>query len=113
MNLIINKVMEFEIMHESDCYRIIKIFTCTSVTKSYFTITSNLNTFPFSSVSLILIKVIKYFRNELALIFSCKLIPFKVSIIISKIKCIHDIILVCTVEYRCRNIKSENLCRKA
>ena len=31
-------------MHETDCYRAVKIFTCTSVTQSYLTVTSDRNT---------------------------------------------------------------------
>ena len=40
MDLIINQMMEFQVVHVSDGYRAVKILTGTAITQAYFTITA-------------------------------------------------------------------------
>ena len=38
MDLVVYQMMQFQIMHVSDCYRAVEVLSCTSVTKTNFTV---------------------------------------------------------------------------
>ena len=61
MDLIINQVMQFQVVHVSDRSRTIEVFTCTSVAELYFTGTADRNAFPESTM----VKVLPYLHNHL------------------------------------------------
>ena len=62
MDLIINQVMQFQIVHVTDSYRTVKILACTSVTKTHFTVSGDRNTLPQCSVGFVLIQILHYIR---------------------------------------------------
>ena len=62
MDLIVNQVMQFQIVHVTDGYRAVEIFTCTSVTETHFTVSGDRNTFPQCSVCFVLIQILHYIR---------------------------------------------------
>ena len=99
-------------MHVSDGYWAVKIFTCTSVTQSYFTVTGNRNTFPEFSVITVIRQILQNFRIQNFFIFFLELIPFHIYIVIGKFQGILNIIFICTVKYRCCNIESQCFCSK-
>ena len=95
-------------MHVSDCGRTVEELSGTSVTKLYFTISGNRNTFPQCSVGFVLIQILHYIRCQNVFVFLTELFKiFCIYIVICKFQCILDIILVCAIEYRCGNIKAK------
>ena len=62
MNLIINKMMEFEVVHETDCNSTVKILTCTTITKSNFSVSVDWNTSPLSTICFIFNKILHNIR---------------------------------------------------
>ena len=113
MDLIINQVMQLQVVHVSDRSRTIEVFTCTSVAELYFTGTADRNAFPESTMVKVLAEVFHRIRTKDILILLLECIPFHIYIIICKLQCILDIILVRAIEYRCGNVKAECLCSKA
>ena len=100
-------------MHVSDGYRAVEVFSCTSVSQSYLSISGNRNSLPQFSVSLVLIQELHNFRAKGILIFFTEFFKiFCIYIVISQFQSILDIHLVGTVKYRSSDIESQSLCRK-
>ena len=113
VDLIVYQVMQFQVMHVSDGYRAVEILTGTTVTKSYLTISGKGNSFPKLAVISVLIEVIHNLRKQLFLVFCFELFPGQVHIIVGQIQGIHDIYLVCAIEYRCGDIEAQSFGSKA
>ena len=113
MDLIVNQVMQFQVVHVSDRSRAIEVFACTSVAELYLTGTADRNALPESTVIKVLTEIFHNLRTKDLFILLLECIPFHVYIIVCKFQCILDIILVCAIEYRCGNIESKCLCCKA
>ena len=113
MDLVVYQMMQFQVMHVSDCYRTVKVFTGTSVTKANLTVSGNRNALPQFSMGLVLIQILHNVRSKYILIFCTEL--FKVLcvyIIICQFQSILNVILVCTVKYRSCNIEAKSFCSK-
>ena len=113
MNLIVNQMMQLQIMHVSDRNRAVEIFAGTSVAKPYFTVAAERNSLPQFSVVQMFSQIFDYFRFQGVIVFILEFFPGHVNVIIGNIERIHDIDLVCTIEYRSRNVKSKGSGRKA
>ena len=133
MDLIIYQMMQFQVMHVSDRYRAIKVFTGSTVTKTYLTVSGNGNTLPYSSVISVLRQILHNLRKKLFTMLAGKglscpgltvcgsflslffplctfcIVERKVYIIVGKIQRIHNIFLVRTIEDRCCHIESQSL----
>ena len=108
MDLIINQMMQFQVMHVSDCYTTVEVFTCTSVTELYFTISGNRNTFPQFSVIFVFIQIFHNIRCKCILIFCTEFFKiFNIYIIICQFQSILDINFTRTIKYRCGNVESK------
>src|SRR5699024_4076742 len=113
VDLIIYQMMEFQVMHVSDGYRAVEVFSCTSVSQSYLSISGNRNSLPQFSVSLVLIQELHNFRAKGILIFFTEFFKiFCIYIVISQFQSILDIHLVGAVKYRSSDIESQSLCCK-
>src|SRR5699024_8925456 len=112
MDLVINKVVQFQVMHVSDRNRAVEVLTCTSVSQAYFTVSGNRHAFPQLSVLPVVIKILHYFRKKLLFMLFFKLFPGKIYIIVRQVKRIHNVIFICSVEYRSCHVKSKCFCRK-
>ena len=66
-----------------------------------------------STMVKVLAEVFHRIRTKDILILLLECIPFHIYIIICKLQCILDIVLVRAIEYRCGNVKAECLCSKA
>ena len=62
MDLIINQMMQFQIVHVTNCYRTVEILSCTAVTQTHFTVSGDWNTLPQCSVGFVLIQILHYIR---------------------------------------------------
>ena len=110
MDLIINQVMQLQVMHVSDCNWAIKVLTSSAVTKLYLTITTDWYTFPKLSMLLVFNQILHYFWLKNILILLLEVIQGCIYIVISDLKEITDIVLVCTVEYWSLNIETKYFC---
>jgi len=113
MDLIVNQVMQFQVVHVSDGYRAVEVLTGTSITQSYLTVSSKRNALPEFSVLQMRSEIIHHFRFQGIFIFLLEIFPRGIYIIICDIEGIHDVNLVCTVEYRRCNVEAECLGCKA
>ena len=113
MDLVIYQMMQLQIVHVSNSYGAVKIFSGTAVAETHFTVAGNGNALPQRSVSLVLIKILHNVRRQDILVFRAELLKiFSIYIIVRQLKGILDIFLVGAVEYRSGNIESQRLCRK-
>ena len=112
MNLIINQVMEFQVVHVPNRNRAVKLFAGTSVTQTYFTGTVDWNAFPLFTVIHMLFQIIIHFFRNTVLPDFCKLFPGFICVVIGQFQCLHDILFVGTVKYRRLNLKAEGFRRK-
>ena len=102
MDLIVNQMMQFQVVHVTDSGRTVKRLSCTSVTKLYLTISGDRNTFPECSVIFILIQILHNIRSKYIFVFLTELFKILcIYIVICKFQRILDIFLVCTIKYRC------------
>ena len=113
MNLIVYQVMQFQVMHVSDCRSSIERLTGTSVAELYLTVSCDINTLPQFSVIQMLFQILIYFRKQNIFIFLGECIPFHVYIIVCQFQGILNIFLVCAVEDRSGNVESKRCCCKA
>ena len=114
MDLIINQMMQLQVMHVSDCGRAIEELSGTSVTELNLTVSGDRNSLPQCSVGFVLIQILHYIRCQNIFVFLTELLKVLcIYIVICKFQCILDIILVCTIEYRCGNVKAKCLGSKA
>ena len=95
MNLVVNQVSKFKIMHISDRYRIIKRFAGTSVIKLGFRIRR------------------KGYTREVKLCGILKFLIGSLCRLFCKAEALSDIVLVRTVEYGCADVPAERSCRIA
>lgn len=63
MDLIVNQMVQFQVVHVSDGYRTVKIFTGTSISQSYFSVSGKRNALPKLSVSLVFVQELHNFRS--------------------------------------------------
>src|SRR5699024_7178744 len=113
VDLVVYQMMQLQIVHVSDRYRAVKIFSGPAVAETHFTVAGNGNALPQRSVSLVLIKILHNVRRQDILVFRAELLKiFRVYIIVRQFKGILDIFLVGAVDYRSGNIESQRLCRK-
>ena len=109
MDLIINQMMQFQVVHVSDCYTTVEILAGTSVTKLYLTISGDWNAFPQFSVVFVLVKIFHDIRSKCILIFCTELFKvFNIYIIICQFQSILNINFACTIKYRCCNVESKS-----
>ena len=108
MDLIINQMMKFQVMHITYGNRTVKLFTGTSVTKAYFTGTVNRNTFPLFTIVHMLFKVIVSFLGNTVFPDFRKLFPGFVYVVIGHFQCLHNILFIRTIKYRCFNLKAKS-----
>ena len=109
MNLIVNQMVKLQVVHVSDCYRAVKILSCSTISESYLTISRNRNSLPLFSVVKMFTKVLHNALVYIILMLLLEIFPLHIYIIVGKIKCIHNRTLVCTLKNRCRYIKSKSL----
>ena len=95
MDLIVNKVMELEVVHISDCYAVIELLTCTSVIESELTILCEFESIRIDD----LIHSIELEHIILMLL----------SVFISHLEAFTDIVLVSAVENRSHDMPAESL----
>src|SRR5699024_2483074 len=113
MDLVVYQMMQLQIMHMSDGYRTVEIFSRTAVTQTYLSVSGERHALPQLSVLSVVRQILEHFREKFLAVFLLKFSPLMIYIIIGEIKCIHDIVLVRTVEYRCGDVESEGFRRKA
>ena len=114
MDLIIYQMMQFQVVHVTDSYRAVEVLSCTSVTKSYLTISGNRNALPECSVSFVLIKVLHNIRCKDIFIFLTEFLKvFRINVIVGKLQSILDINLVGAIEYWCCNVEAKCFGSKA
>ena len=123
-------------MHVADGNRAVEILTCSAVTQTYLSISGNRYTLPYLSVLSIVRQILHYLRKKffsvkafkgfalpLSAVSSCgktiflpvccfRCIEGQIYIIICQIQSIHNVVLVCTAEYRSCHIKAKCLCSK-
>ena len=113
MDLIIYQMMELQVVHVSDGYRAVKIFSGTAVAQADFTVASKRYAFPERSVLQMASQIFHQLRICFISIFFFKFFPGGVDIIVCQFQGILNINLVCSVENRCGNIESKRSCSKA
>ena len=113
MDLVIYKVVQFQIMHVSDGYRTVKELSGTSVAQTHFSVSGERHALPELSVLSVVREILEHLREQLLAMLLLKFFPFQIHIIICQVKGIHDIYLVGAVKYRCGNIESKRFRRKA
>ena len=113
MNLIVYQMMQLQIMHVADGRLAVKRLAGTSVAELNFTVAVDRNALPYLSVVSVIIQILHNFRKQDIFVFLFKILPLAVDIVVGKLKCISDIHLGCTVEYRRADIESERHRRKA
>ena len=114
MDLIIYQMMQLQVVHVTDSYRAVEVLACSSVTKSYLTVSGDRNALPECSVSFILIEILHNIRCKDVFIFLTEFLKvFRINIIVGKLQSILDINLVCAIEYRCCNIEAKCFGSKA
>ena len=100
MDLIVNKMMEFQVVHESDCYPVVERLSGTSVTEFYLSVSAELNALPFSPVIPVFIELVIYIALKERLPFLGEFLPFGIYIVIGHLKRVHNVHLGGSVEYR-------------
>ena len=100
MDLVINKMMEFKVMHEAYCNTVIKRFSRTSVAKFYLSVTAEFNALPLRSVVSVFIELIIYIALKKRFPLFGEFFPVCIYIVICHFQRIHNINLVCAVKYR-------------
>ena len=114
MDLIVYQMMQFQVVHVTDSYRAVKVLSCTSVTKSYLTVSGDRNALPECSVSFILIQILHNIRCKNVFIFLTEFLKvFRIYVIVGKFQSILDINLVSAIEYRCCDIEAKCFGSKA
>ena len=133
MNLIVYQMMQFQVMHVSDGYRTVEVFTGSTVAQTYLTVSGNRNSLPHGSVVSVLGQILHNFREKLLTVLAgeglsgpgltvcgslltlflplCTLciVERKIYIIVGKIQRIHNVFLVCAIEDRGCHIEAQCL----
>ena len=109
MDLIIYQVMQLQVVHESDRGSAVKRKTGTSIAELNLTIGRDRNTLPLLTVIEVCTEVLIDLRIQLILMKFRELLPALVCVIVRKDQGLGDIILVCAIEDRGRNIDTQNL----
>ena len=113
MNLIINQMMQFQVMHVSDCNRAVEVLAGTSISQADFTVASDRNALPEFSVLQMGTQILHNFRIYNIFICCFELFPGGVDIVICHLQSVLNIFLVCTVENRGGYIKTKCFGSKA
>ena len=112
MDLVVDHVVQFQIMHVPDGNRRIEILACSSVAKLNLSVAAYRNAFPF----LLVIEMFLWLFNDIVRndprVFLLEILKVGIGIIICHLKKILDILFVCAVKYGSLDIKPEYLCRK-
>ena len=74
--------MQLQVVHVTDSYRAVEVLACTSVTKSYLTVSGDRNALPELSVIAVFIQIIQNLRKQLFAMLLFEFIPFQVYIIV-------------------------------
>ena len=75
MNLIINQMMQFQVVHVSDGNRAVEILAGTSIAQTNLAVSGYRNALPQFSVLSIVRQILKHFRKQFFLMFCLKLFP--------------------------------------
>ena len=110
MNLIINKMMKLQIVHMTNSYWAIKVLTCSTITKSNFSISLDWHTLPKLSVIKMFSEILHHTLIKCFLVFIAKFFPLRVDIVIGHFEHIHNVSLVRTIKHRSCHIKSKSFC---
>ena len=113
MNLIINQMVQFQIMHVSDGNGSVKELAGTSIAQAHFTIPADGDTLPQFAVLQMGAKVVHNLGFNKVFIFCLKVFPCHIYIIAGKLQGILNIILVCSVKDRRGHVKAQCLGSKA
>ena len=113
MDLIVYKVVQFEVMHVSDRYRAVEELSGTAVAQAHLTVSGERHALPQRSVIPVVRQVLEHLREQFLSVLLLKFFPLKIYIIICQVEGIHDIYLVGAVEYRRGDIESQRFRRKA
>ena len=89
MDLIIYQMMQLQVVHVTDRYRAVEVLACSSVTKSYLTVSGDRNALPECSVSFILIEILHNIRCKDVFIFLTEFLKvFRINVIVGKLQSI-------------------------
>ena len=113
MDLVVNQVMQFQVVHVADRRRSVKGFACTAVPKLDFSVPVDRHALPEFPVIPVVIQIFQDGRKQLTLMLLPELIPVQVYIVIGKFQGILDILFIRAVKYRRRDVESECHRRKA
>ena len=113
MDLIVNQMVQFQVVHVSDGNRAVKELAGTSVAQAHFSVPADRNTFPQFPVLKVRTQIFHYRRLDKVFIFNFELFPGQVNIVVGQLQGIHDVILVCAVKDRGGYIKAQGLGCKA
>ena len=113
MDLIVNQIVQLQVVHVSDGNSAVKVLAGTSVSQADLTVTADGHTLPKLPVLQMGAQVVDNRRLQQVFVFSFKLIPGQVHIIVGHFQGIHNVVLVCAVENRGGYVEAQGLGCKA